>query len=85
MFGGNVTNPDSIVGMMAKCEGCKGCKFSVGGNVFETPYDKVHCLMYPHDKGKMKPLGVRFNNEKCPYFEELKPSEGLNLNRRHSS
>lgn len=76
MFGGNVTNPDPIVGIMAKCEGCKGCKFSVGGNVFETPYNKAHCLMYPNAKGVMKPDGVLYNKEKCPYFEKLKSDEG---------
>lgn len=70
MFSGNVSNPDPIVGTMADCEGCKGCKFSEGGNVFETPYDKAYCLIYPRDKGAMKPLGIRFNKEKCPYYEK---------------
>ena len=47
----NVSTPEPLVGVMAECKGCKGCRYSVGGNIFETPYDKAHCLKFPDAKG----------------------------------
>lgn len=69
---GNVTNPEPIVGVMAKCEGCKGCRYSVGGNVFETPYDKAHYLKFPESRHVMKPDSVMWDNKPCRYFEPLR-------------
>lgn len=71
---GNVTNPEPLIGTMAKCEGCKGCRFSVGGNVFETPHDKAYCLKFPRAKGRMKPDSVMWENKPCRYFEPLRES-----------
>ena len=69
---GNVRTPEPLVGVMAECKGCKGCRYSVGGNIFETPYDKAHCLKFPDAKGRMKPDSVLWGNKPCKYFEPLK-------------
>ena len=75
---GNVSNPEPLIGTMAKCGACKGCRFFVGGNVFETPYDKAHCLKFPESRHVMKPDSVLWDNKPCRYFEPLwKSSAGI--------
>ena len=74
---GNVSNPEPLIGTMAQCEGCKVCRYSVGGNVFETPYDKAYCLKFPESRHMMKPDSVLWDNKPCRYLEPLREASAV--------
>lgn len=65
---GNVTDASPFGCLRKNPRACRTCTNAHGPAPFEDAPEKSYCLAYERRLGNMKPDGVYFRGEDCPFY-----------------